>query len=76
MLGHRVTEPRSLGILVVQQNSLAHTQHTVDLGDAEPVKDIRHESLEPHILDAGDVFGPFEVIRRPILPAFPSVVHD
>lgn len=61
--------------MVYGNDSLAHAQHAVDLGDPEPVEDVRHEGLEPHVLDAGNVFGPFEVVRCAIFPAFPRVVH-
>lgn len=57
-------------------NSLAHAQHPVNLGDTEPVQNIRHQSLEPHVLDAGDVLGPFEIIRGAVFSAFSGVVHD
>lgn len=55
--------------------SLAHAEHPVNLGDAEPMEDIGHQSLETHVFDAGDVLGPFEVVRRTILSSFPSIVH-
>lgn len=55
---------------------LAHAQHTVDLGDSEPVEDVRHKGLEAHVFDAGDHFGPFEVVRCTIFASFPRVVNN
>lgn len=37
---------------------------------------IRHECLEAHVLDTGDVFGSLEVFACTIFSAFPSVVHE
>jgi hypothetical protein len=45
---------------------IAHAQHAIDLGDAEPVEDIRHQGLEPHVLDACDVFRTLEILASPI----------
>jgi hypothetical protein len=39
------------------------------------MQNIRHQGLEPHVFDAGDIFGPFEVIRRTIFSSFPRIVH-
>jgi hypothetical protein len=39
------------------------------------VEDIRHQGLEPHVLDTGDVFGSFEVVRCTIFSTFPRIVH-
>lgn len=74
VLDHCVTAIRGLGASVAR-NLLAHAQHTVDLGDPEPVQNIRHEGLESHVFDAGDVFGPFEVVGCTIFSTFPRVVH-
>lgn len=43
-------------------NELAHAQHAVNLGNAEPVQNIRHQRLETHVFDTGNVFGSLEVI--------------
>ena len=59
----------------MEEDILAHAQHAVNLCDAQPVEDVRHEGLEAHVLDAGDHFGPFEVVRRAVFSAFPCVVH-
>lgn len=58
------------------QDLLAHAQHSVDLGDPKPVQNIRHESLETHVFDAGYIFGPLEVVGCTIFSTFPRVVHD
>lgn len=56
-------------------DALAHAEHPVDFSDAQPVQNIRHESLETHILDSGYVFGPLEVVRSPILTTLARIVH-
>lgn len=61
---------------MTQKNLLAHAEHSINLGDSEPVEDVRHQSLEPHVFDASDVLGPFEVVRRTIFSSFPCIVHD
>ena len=58
------------------ENLLAHAQHPINLGDTEPVEDVRHQSLEPHVLDAGYVFSPLEVIGGPVLASLPRVVDN
>lgn len=57
-------------------NVLAHTQHAVDLGDSQPVQDVRHQRLETHVLDAGDVLGALKVVRGAVLASLAGVVHD
>lgn len=57
-------------------NSLAHAQHSINLLDAEPMKDIRHKRLKPHIFDSGDILGSLEVIRRAIFATLPCVVYN
>lgn len=58
------------------RNALAHAQHAVYLGDAEPVEYIRHQCLEAHILNAGHILGPLEVVGGAILTTLAGVVHD
>lgn len=55
---------------------LAHAQHAVNLGDAEPVQNVRHQRLETHVFDTGNVFGTLEVIRGAILASLAGVVHN
>lgn len=55
---------------------LAHAQHPVDLGDTQPVQDVRHQRLEAHIFDTGDVLGPLEVVGGPVFATLAGVVHD
>lgn len=75
--GYRNASARGGGAIGhVVHHSLAHAEHPINLGDAQPVQDIRHQSLEAHILDPRDVLGPLEVIRCAIFPALASVVHD
>src|SRR5215472_14361565 len=38
-----------------------HRDPAVDAADAEPMKDVRHQFLEPHVLYAGDAFGAAEI---------------
>jgi hypothetical protein len=40
------------------------------------VKDVRHKSLEPHILDACDNLGGFEIFVCRIASAFAEVVNE
>jgi len=37
---------------------------------------IRHQCLEPHILDTGNVFGSLEILARPIFSSLACVVHE
>lgn len=39
------------------------------------MEDVRHQSLEAHVFDSGDVLGPSEVVRGAIFAALTSVVH-
>lgn len=55
---------------------LGHTQHAINLLDTQPMQDIRHESLEPHILYAGDVLGSLEILGCAIGAAFSCVVDE
>ena len=61
---------------VLGDHLLGHGQHPVNLSDAEPMKDIGHERLEPHVLDARDILGALEVLARPVLSAFSCVVYE
>ena len=55
---------------------LAHAQHPIDLLDAEPMKDIGHQGLKAHVLDASHVFGSLEIIRSPVFSTFSCIVDD
>lgn len=57
-------------------NLLAHAEHAVNLLDAEPVQNVRHQSLESHVLDSGNVLGSLEVVRGTVLTSFPGIVYD
>ena len=57
-------------------NSLAHTQHAINLLDTQPMQDIRHQSLETHILHTGDILGTFEILRCTIGASFSCVVDE
>lgn len=59
-----------------ERHSLAHAQHAVDLLDAKPVQDVGHEGLEAHVLDAGNVLRPLEILGRAVLAALPGVVDN
>ena len=48
------------GVLI--EHSLAHAKHSVDLLDAEPMEDVRHQSLESHVLYACNVLSALEVV--------------
>ena len=55
---------------------VAHAEHAIDLGDAQPVQDIRHQRLEAHVLDAGDVLRALKVLVGAIGAAFARVVDE
>jgi hypothetical protein len=56
--------------------SLAHAQHPVNLLDTQPMKDVRHQSLESHILYTGNVLGSFEILRGSIQSSLPCVINE
>lgn len=58
-----------------ESDVLAHAKHSIDLLDPEPVQDVGHEGLEPHVLDAGDVFRATEVVGRSIFHPLSSIVY-
>lgn len=68
------TEERR-GIKIESPIVLAHAEHAVNLGNAEPVKDVRHKGLKPHVLNARNVFCPLEVVRCAVLASLPGIVH-
>lgn len=55
---------------------ITHTEHTIDLGDAQPMQDIRHQRLKAHILHPRDILRALEILARAIGAAFPRVVHE
>lgn len=55
---------------------LAHAQHAVNLGDAQPVEDVRHQRLEAHVLHARHVLGTFEVVGGAVFATLASVIYD
>lgn len=56
------------------QYLLAHAQHAVNLFDTQPVQDIRHQSLESHVLDSRNVLRASEVLRGSIGTALSGIV--
>lgn len=54
---------------------LAHAQHSVNLFDAEPVKDIGHQCLESHVFHARDILRSLEILRSAIQSTLPCIVH-
>lgn len=48
--------------------------HVVNLLHAEPVQDVGHQLLVPHVLDAGNVLRPRKVLARIVTTALPGVV--
>lgn len=71
----QLNDPRFSGEDRLRCDLLAHAQHPVNLGDTQPVQDIRHQCLEAHVFHAGNVLSPLKIFRRTIFPAFPSVIH-
>lgn len=53
-----------------------HAQHTIDLRDSQPMQDIRHQRLKPHVFDPSDILSAFEVLARPIAAPFSGVVDE
>jgi hypothetical protein len=49
-------------LIVGGDYSLAHTQHSVNLLDTKPVKNIGHQRLEPHVFDTRNILGSFEIL--------------
>src|SRR6516164_8785131 len=43
-----------------------HRDPAVDAPDAEPMKDVRHQFLEPHVLHTGDAFGTAKIGVWPV----------
>ena len=55
---------------------VTHRHHVVDLLDAEPVKDVGHERLETHVLDAGDKLGRLEVLVGRVTTTLAQIVNE
>ena len=55
---------------------IAHRNHVVDLPDAQPVQDVRHERLEAHVLHACNQFRCTEVLVRRVAAALAEVVDQ
>src|SRR5712671_2362022 len=56
-------DPLRLERVVLQ---VRHRDPAVDAADPEPMEDIRHQLLKPHVLHAGDAFGAAEIGVGPI----------
>jgi hypothetical protein len=56
-------------------DSLAHAEHSVNLLDTEPVKDIGHQRLKTHVLHTSNVLGSLEIFGSSVQPTFSSIVH-
>ena len=54
---------------------VGHAKHAINLGDTQPVQDIRHQSLEAHILDTGDILRTLEVLARTVFATLSGIVH-
>lgn len=48
----------------------------MDLRYSQPVKNVGHESLEPHVLNSCYQFSGLEVFVGRISPSLPQVVHQ
>lgn len=53
-----------------------HRNHVINLLDTKPMQHIRHESLESHVLDTGDIFRTLEVHRSVVVTSLAGVVHQ
>lgn len=58
------------------RNKLGHAQHAINLGDAQPVQYIRHQSLEPHILGACNHLGALKVFAGSVGATLSSIVDQ
>lgn len=65
-----------ISILIARYNGTARS----DIRDVDGVREketyIRHQSLETHVFDTGNVLCPLEVFARSIFASFPSVVYE
>jgi hypothetical protein len=55
---------------------IAHRDHVIDLRYSQPVKNVGHESLEPHVLNSRYQFSGLEVFVSRIAASLPQVVHQ
>jgi len=55
---------------------ITHRNHPIDFLDSQPVKYVRHQSLEPAVLDACDELGRFEVLVGRVAAPFAEVVNE
>ena len=76
MLSISVSFGKNSHIDHTEEDPLAHAQHPIDLLDTEPMKDIGHQGLKAHVLDASHVFGSLEIIRSPVFSTFSCIVDD
>ena len=40
------------------------------------MQNVRHQSLEAHVFDAGNVLGPLEVVGRAVFASLSGIVHN
>jgi len=55
---------------------VGHAEHPVNLCDAEPVQDVRHEGLETHVFNAGNVLSSLKVLASTIFSSLSRVVDE
>ena len=55
---------------------ITHRDHVINLGYSQPVEDVGHESLEPHVLDPGYEFSGLEVFIGGVSSSLPQVVYQ
>jgi len=55
---------------------VGHAEHSVNLGDTQPVQDIWHQSLEAHVLDTGNILSALEVLAGTIFASLSGVVDE
>lgn len=61
--------------MLLQLHILAHAQHAVNLLYPEPMQNVGHQLLEPHILHSGNIFSSFEVLRCSIGATLSGVIY-
>lgn len=57
-------KPLSIGVAnsVKHHVHITHRDHIINLCDTQPMQDIGHQSLEPHVLDSSNELGGCEVL--------------
>lgn len=55
---------------------VAHTQHSINLGDTKPVKNVGHKRLEAHVFDTSNVLRSLEVLAGSVFASLSGIVNE